>query len=125
MKIMIVESDTEFREHLVQRLASEGLSSLDSGNLDEAEQLVKKHKVQAIVLGLSGFGRSSLSFMKNISTIVPDLKVILINRHNKIPLSIEAMNLGACAEIPVPVDIAVLVKTLQSATAENQQQKDG
>lgn len=112
MKIMIVESDAEFREHLVQRLKSEGLEVIGSGYLNEAEKLAKKCEVNAIVLGLSGFGRSSLEFMKKISTIVPDLKIILINRRSKIQLSIEAMNLGACAEIQVPVDIAVLTKTL-------------
>ncbi|WP_031484568.1 response regulator [Maridesulfovibrio frigidus] len=118
MKIMIVESDAEFREHLLQRLESEGLEVIGSGYLSEAEKLAKECGVDAIVLGLSGFGRSSLEFMKKISTIVPDLKVILINRHSKIQLSIEAMNLGACAEIQVPVDIAALTKTLLRAASE-------
>ena len=112
---MIVENDTEFRENLATRLRSEGLNVFESDNLDEAQKLIRKNKLQIIVLGLSGFGRNSLSFMKNISTIVPDLKIILINRHNTIPLSIEAMNLGACAEVSVPVDIAFLIKTLRSA----------
>ncbi|NDV22329.1 response regulator [Desulfovibrio sp. JC022] len=113
MKIMIVEKDSEFREHLVLRLKSEGLQVADSGNLDEAEKFIRENELDGIVLGLSGFGRNSLKFMEDISPIVPDLKVVLINRHNKIPLSIEAMNLGACAEISVPVDIAALVKTLR------------
>ncbi len=115
MKIMIVENDTEFRENLATRLRNEGLKVFESDSLDEAKKLIVKNKLQIIVLGLSGFGRNSLLFMKNISTIVPDLKIILITRHNTIPLSIEAMNLGACAEVPVPVDIAVLLKTLRSA----------
>ncbi|WP_320174063.1 response regulator [Maridesulfovibrio sp.] len=110
---MIVEKDSEFREHLVLRLRSEGLNVTESGNLDEAEEFIRKNKLDGIVLGLSEFGRSSLKFMEDISTTVPDLKVVLINRHNKIPLSIEAMNLGACAEISVPVDIAALIKTLR------------
>lgn len=115
MKIMIVESDTEFRENLATRLRGEGLNVFESDNLNDANELVKKNKLQAIVLGLSGFGRNSLSFIKNVSTIIPDLKIILITRHNTIPLSIEAMNMGACAEVPVPVDIAFLIKTLRSA----------
>ncbi|WP_420249479.1 MULTISPECIES: response regulator [unclassified Maridesulfovibrio] len=110
---MIVEKDSEFREHLVLRLRSEGLSVAESGNLDEAKEFIRENKLDGIVLGLSEFGRSSLKFMEDISAIVPDLKVVLINRHNKIPLSIEAMNLGACAEISVPVDIAALIKTLR------------
>ncbi|CCO23298.1 response regulator [Maridesulfovibrio hydrothermalis] len=114
MKIMIVEKDLEFREHLALRLESAGLTVSESGNLQEAEKLARKSnsELDCVVLGLSGFGRSSLEFMENISTAVPELKVVLINRHNKIPLSIEAMNLGACAEISVPVDIAALAKTL-------------
>ena len=110
---MIVEKDSEFREHLVLRLRSKGLNVAESGNLDEAEEFIRENKLDGIVLGLSEFGRSSLKFMEDISAIVPDLKVVLINRHNKIPLSIEAMNLGACAEISVPVDIAALIKTLR------------
>ncbi|WP_319777886.1 response regulator [Maridesulfovibrio sp.] len=113
MKTMIVEKDSEFREHLALRLRSEGLDVAESGNLDEAEKFIHENELDAIILGLSGFGRSSLQFMEDISTVVPDLKVVLINRHNKIPLSIEAMNLGACAEISVPVDIAALIKTLR------------
>ncbi|WP_320171904.1 response regulator [Maridesulfovibrio sp.] len=109
---MIVEKDPEFREHLAQRLESAGLDTLSSGNLDDAQRLMEGKRPDGIVLGLSGFGRSSLNFMETISTTMPDLKVILINRHNKISLSIEAMNLGACAEISVPVDIAALVRTL-------------
>ena len=110
---MIVEKDSEFREHLVLRLRDEGLNVAESGNLEDAEKFIRENELDGIVLGLSGFGRSSLKFMKDISSIVPDLKVVLINRHNKIALSIEAMNLGASAEISVPVDIANLVKTLR------------
>ncbi len=117
MKIMIVEKDSEFREHLVLRLRKEGLQVTESGSLDEAEKLISVDGLDGIVLGLSGFGRSSLKFMKDISAIVPDLKVVLINRHYMIPLSIEAMNLGACAEISVPVDIAALVKNLRKVCA--------
>ncbi|WP_432734596.1 response regulator [Maridesulfovibrio sp. FT414] len=113
MKIMIVEKDPEFREHLAQRLESAGLNITDSGNLDEAEKFIRENELDGVVLGLSGFGRSSLTLMEMISTNIPDLKVVLINRHNKIALSIEAMNLGACAEISVPVDIAALEKTLR------------
>ncbi|WP_291329573.1 response regulator [Desulfovibrio sp. UCD-KL4C] len=115
MKIMIVESDTEFRENLATRLINAGLKVFESDNLDEAKEQIIRNKLQIIVLGLSGFGRNSLAFMKTVSTIVPDLKIILITQRNTIPLSIEAMNLGACAEVPVPVDIAVLLKTLRSA----------
>lgn len=119
MKIMIVEKDSEFRNHLVLRLKSAGLEIYDSGNLEEAEQFIRKNKLDSVVLGLSGFGRSSLKLMETISTIIPELKVVLINRHNKIPLSIEAMNLGACAEISVPVDIAALVRTLRRFCADS------
>ncbi len=113
MKIMIVEKDPEFREHLALRLESAGLEISDSGNLEEAEKYIRENRLDGVVLGLSGFGRSSLNLMEMISTNIPNLKVVLINRHNKIPLSIEAMNLGACAEISAPVDIAALVKTLR------------
>lgn len=118
MKIMIVEKDSEFREHLALRLQSAGLEISDSGNLEEAEKFIKENELDGIVLGLSGFGRSSLKLMKTISAVIPDLKVVLINRHNMIPLSIEAMNLGACAEISVPVDIAALIKTLRRCCVE-------
>lgn len=113
MKIMIVEKDPKFREHLVRRLEGEGLEVLHSGNLEEAEKLIRAKDLNGVVLGLSGFGRSSLNLMEMISTSIPGLKVILINRNNRIPLSIEAMNLGACAEISVPVDIATLARTLR------------
>lgn len=119
MKIMIVEKDPEFREHLVLRLEDEGLDISGAGTLEEAERLIRENRFDGIVLGLSGFGRSSLNLMEFISTDIPELKVVLINRHNKIPLSIEAMNLGACAEISVPVDIAALVKTLRRYCEES------
>lgn len=121
MKIMIVEKDPEFREHLVLRLEDEGIDISGAGTLEEAEILIRENRFDGIVLGLSGFGRSSLNLMEFISTDIPGLKVVLINRHNKIPLSIEAMNLGACAEISVPVDIAALVKTLRRYCAESAQ----
>ncbi len=121
MKIMIVEKDSEFREHLALRLESGGIDISDSGNLEEAEKYIKENELDGIVLGLSGFGRSSLKLMENISAVIPDLKIVLINRHNMIPLSIEAMNLGACAEISVPVDIAALIKTLRRCCAGGKQ----
>ncbi|WP_245577096.1 response regulator [Maridesulfovibrio zosterae] len=123
---MVVEKDPEFREHLAMRLKSAGLNIYEAGSLCKAEKYIQENELDGVVLGLSGFGRSSLNLMEMISTIAPELKVVLINRHNKISLSIEAMNLGACAEISVPVDIAALVKTLHRicmASTDIKQQK--
>ncbi len=102
MKVLIAETDTEFREHLIQRL-------------DESVRLLEHTGINLVVLGLSGFGRPSLAFMEEVLEKARETKFVLINRTGNVSLSIEAMKLGAYDEIAVPVDIAVLHKKLLAA----------
>lgn len=115
MKVLIAETDTEFREHLIQRLEESGLEVHGSGNLDESVRLLESTGINLVVLGLSGFGRPSLAFMEEVLGKARETKFVLINRTGNVSLSIEAMKLGAYDEIAVPVDIAVLHNKLLAA----------
>lgn len=115
MKVLIAEKNNKFRELLVQRLNESGLEVYGSGDLIGSEEIVIQLGLKYVVLDISGFGRQSLEFMQNVLKRDSGIKFILITRTDNVPLSIEAMKLGAYDEIAVPVDIAILKKKLLAA----------
>ncbi|WP_051294762.1 response regulator [Maridesulfovibrio bastinii] len=118
MKVLIAEKNNKFRELLVQRLNESGLEVYGSGDLIESEEIITQLGLKYVVLDISGFGRQSLEFMQNVLRRDSGIKFILITRKDNVPLSIEAMKLGAYDEIAVPVDIAILNKKLLAAAAK-------
>lgn len=108
MKVLIADADEVFRSNLAAQLVKRGVqvSVVDDG--EQASRLACSAKADAVLLGVSGQDRSLVSFVSRVREVCPYAEVILINHDGDVPLSIEAMKLGAFAEFGTPVDMEEL-----------------
>ncbi|MDD4952641.1 MAG: response regulator [Desulfovibrionaceae bacterium] len=115
MRVLLVESDRSFRGHLCAALAGAGFETSAVDGFDEALDLARGGRFRAVMVGVRGRRREPLDFISKVSKGCPGVKVILINHTGEVPLSIEAMKLGAHDEVPVPVDVDDLARKLRAA----------
>jgi DNA-binding NtrC family response regulator len=115
MKVLIVDADEGFRNHLAQRLIRQGLTVHETDNAEEAHSMACQEKIDAVLVGLSSPKQTLLSFLREIRQNCPKSTVILINHSDDVPLSIEAMKHGAFDEVSTPVDLEELLRKLDAA----------
>jgi len=113
MKVLIVETDDKFRDHLARRLAAKGFAVDATHDLDEARRMACEEAPEAILLGVSGFRLQALSFLEGLGRECPETRVIIVNPGD-MSLSIAAMKQGAVDEVTVPVDMAELAAKLRA-----------
>lgn len=114
MKVLIVDSDAGFRRLLAQQLSKRGVQVQGTDDVEEAHEMACRQQVDAVLLGVTGDERGTLAFLGDIRTACPRAHVIFINHSGKVSLSIEAMKLGAYAEVGAPVDMEELERKLRS-----------
>ncbi|GEM_PF-909584 len=114
MKVLIVDSDAPFRRQLAQQLSRRGVQVHGTDDVEEAYAMACNQQVDAVLLGVTGQERGMLAFLNDVRSACPQAQVIFINHSGAVPLSIEAMKLGAYAEIGAPVDMEELERKLRS-----------
>lgn len=113
-KVLIVETNEEFRDHLQQRLTRNGFTVFGVATLKEGELVAREERVQAILLGVAEHQRARLSFVREVSDSCPEASVVIINHSDDMALSMAGMEYGALDEITAPVDMTVLEKRLNA-----------
>lgn len=114
MKVLIVDSDAAFRRQLAQQLSRRGVQVQGTDDVEEAYEMACKEQVDAVLLGVTGTERGMLAFLSDLRVACPQAHIIFINHSGAVSLSIEAMKLGAYAEVGAPVDMEVLERKLRS-----------
>lgn len=117
MKVLIVDADETFRNHLAERLTRRGLTIQATGDADEGRAIACQEKMNAILVGLSSPKQALLSFLREIRHDCPENALILINHSGDVPLSIEAMKYGASDEVGAPVDLEELLRKIDAASS--------
>ncbi len=112
---MIIETNDPVRKNLVQRLSLDQYTVFEADHPKKAKQIIKKNKIDVILLGLVGLKAEGLSVLKIIKRVRPLTEVIMINDSAKIALSIQGMKLGAFEDFYMPFDINMLIQSIQEA----------
>ncbi len=116
VNLLIVESDNFFRKNLARRLPDEkNWRILFAEHRIEAIKIVKREKIDVVLLGLKDLKKEGLMILKEVKNIRPLTEVITINRSDQIALSIEGMKLGAFDDFIVPFDLESLVRRIREA----------
>lgn len=115
MKVLLIEDDRQFRAHLSASLAGKGVEVLVVDELEKAVEAACKGSFTAVLVGVRKQRREPLDFIAQLKDACPETKAILINHSGEVPVSIEAMKLGAFDEVSVPVDMEALVRLLETA----------
>jgi DNA-binding NtrC family response regulator len=113
MKVLIVDADEAFRANLATQLSRRGVEVLVTDDGEQAGRMACSDKADAVLLGVSSHDRSLVAHVGRVRKACPRAEVILINHSGDVPLSIEAMKMGAFAELAAPVDMEELEDKLR------------
>ncbi|XPV75612.1 MAG: response regulator [Desulfovibrio sp.] len=115
MKVLIIETDAEFLDHLTQRLQADGFSVVATDDIEDGVRIACQDNVQVVLLGLSSSQQEDLRTLGDLRGACPDSNIIVINRSDSMQLSMEAMKLGVFHELTPPIDMEELEKRLREA----------
>ena len=113
--LLIIETDDEIRQNLVQRLSLDQYLLFGVDHPKKVDEIIKKNKIDVVLLGLVGLREEGLSVLKSIKRVRPLTETIMINDSAKIPLSMQGMKLGAFEDFYMPFELNALIQTIQAA----------
>lgn len=96
-KIIIIDDHPLFREstkQMVDRLTAFEVVGM-AGDAKEGEQLVMSLKPDLAIVDLSLPDKSGLQLTRTLTTLLPELKVVIVSMHTKIDYIIKALRAGA------------------------------
>jgi DNA-binding NtrC family response regulator len=117
VQILIIEADDDFRRKISKRLHLEGVMVFEACDESEAMDIALNRNIDVVLLGENVVGQSRLQYLKFIKATSPSTEVILMtpSSNHSLPASIEAMKLGAFDELPMPLDIEILLNRIHAA----------
>jgi putative two-component system response regulator len=114
-KILIVDDEARVREILSRKLADEGYHCLTAPNGNNALKLLKADKVDLVLLDIMMPGKSGAEVLKEIKDTHPDTAVIMVTAVADVQTAIGLMKAGAYDYIIKPVELNVLLVSLNRA----------
>jgi DNA-binding NtrC family response regulator len=116
-RILIVDDEKNIRLTLSEALSAIGLEPDTAINGEEALLKLKEKDFNLILLDLKMPGIEGMEVLRKVSSIRPDIRIIIITAHGTIDSAVEAMKLGAVDFIQKPFtveEIRSLVKEILS-----------
>ena len=120
---MVVETDDLFRRNISQHLRLQKYRVFETADEGEAKRIVRRNKVDVVLLGLKGFKQNGLRLLKAIRMARPSTEVILMTPSECLALSIEGMKLGAFDDVLVPFDMRTLLDRIHAACLQRRDSK--
>ena len=102
--ILVVDDDEVLRTRLEKSFARRGLMVFVASEFDSAVEQVKTHKPDLAVLDLKMPGKSGLDLLKEMKTISPETKIVILTGYGSITNAVEAVKLGATNYVTKPAD---------------------
>jgi len=119
LKIMLVDTEIRFMERLASKIKEKGLKIYTASSTDDALNMVKKRKIDMVILNMKVLQRAGIQLISNIKKIRPLTEVIMLTDPQTIHLSIEGMKLGAFGEIYLPPNIDTLKEMIKNIATRN------
>lgn len=102
--ILIVDDDLTLRERLASAFRARGLDPRTAGDFEEARALAIADPPELAVVDLRMPGRSGLELIRELKTIDPETKIVVLTAYGSIATTIDAMKLGAIYYLQKPAD---------------------
>lgn len=120
---LVIDHDSLLRSSLKDRLKQEGYRVFLSDQPAEVGRLIRRKRIDVVLLSLAGLKREGLMLLSLIKELRPWIQVILINRSEQIGFSIEGMNKGAFDDFLLPFNMNDLMVRLKDAVLQTQKQR--
>jgi len=115
LHILLVDDESEFVEHLAERLRMRGFSISIATSGSSALELIRADQFHGVVLDVMMPGIDGLKTLREIKKINASVEVILLTGHARTEAALEGIRLGAFDYLIKPVDIDELSFRLQDA----------
>lgn len=114
MRLLFVDDEAELVSAVMDRLELRGVEASGATSGDEAIVLLRQRPFDVVVLDVRMPGLGGIDVLRTIRRHHPDLRVILMTGHGSIKERQLGERLGAAAYLQKPVDLEVLLETVQT-----------
>jgi len=121
-KVLVVDDDDVVRELCVQSLNRFGYSAVPASSGEKAIELVAHDGFAVVLLDIMMPGLNGIEALKQIKTIRPEVRVLMITGYGSIDSSVEAMSNGASDYILKPFKLEELVLRVRRCLDEQNAQ---
>jgi two-component system, response regulator RegA len=102
--ILLVDDDETFRDRLARAFRDRGFEVRTAGGYEEAVAEAREDSPQFAVVDLKMPGRSGLEVVRDLKSIDPTTKVVVLTGYGSIATALDAMRLGATHYLSKPAD---------------------
>ncbi len=113
--ILIIDDEKAIRKTLIEILSYEGYKIDEASDGEEGLLKFKKKTYDLVLCDIKMPKLDGIEFLQKVSTINPDVPVIMISGHGNIETAVEAVKLGAFDFISKPPDLNRLLITIRNA----------
>lgn len=117
-KILIVDDDMEFKEHLAEVLRGDGYQTQSASSAKEAYEKLSMEEFDIVLLDYMMPKKSGIDTLIEIRGLRPKAKVVMITAFASIENAIEAIKKGASDYISKPFKIDNLLLTIRRVLEE-------
>lgn len=115
MAVLLETRDTLFAQNLTKTLLQWGLGTLHKVDELETCSLTELEQVGVALVDIRQSSDNVAGLLQSLREKLPDVEIILINSHDNIRASMNAMQAGANDEILFPCDTGILKTKLTDA----------
>jgi two-component system response regulator RegA len=112
--VLLVEDDLAFRGRLASALQHRSLTVLQAGNPSEAKAIALKESFDGAVIDLRMPGGSGLEVVRELHSLRPTARLIVLTGFGSIATALEAVRLGATHYVTKPADADQVLAALRS-----------
>jgi two-component system, response regulator RegA len=102
--LLIADDDRVLRERMARAFRDRGFDVRTAASYDEALASAKSDSPEMAVVDLKMPGASGLQLVRELKTIDPATKVVVLTGYGSIATAIDAIRLGATYFLPKPAD---------------------
>ncbi|MCC6624931.1 MAG: response regulator [Deltaproteobacteria bacterium] len=116
--ILIVDDEAPLRERLVRAMRDRGLDARGAADGDAAIALAREDSPELAVVDLRMPGRGGLDVVRELHTIDPSTRIVVLTGYGSIATAVEAMRLGAVHYLQKPADADEILAALARGEAD-------
>ncbi|MBK5260148.1 MAG: sigma-54-dependent Fis family transcriptional regulator [Thermoanaerobaculia bacterium] len=120
-QLLLVEDEKLLRWALHKRLEKAGHTVQDAGTLAEAEQYLRAHRPQVVLLDVNLPDGNGIDFLAAQQERLFESRVIVFTADGSIEDAVRAMKLGAWDFLSKPIDQEELLNRIQKASARHRE----
>ena len=115
-RILIADDEEQICSILARRLTKEGYSCVTANNGVEALIHFYRDNFSLIISDIKMPEMNGLELLKNVKTVNPNMRVIMMTGFPEIHMVVEAMRQGAYDFIIKPIDLDLVVLSVKKAS---------